>query len=466
MSIRVDLSLEDKRIPDAKAIFTTIWVLAIPAVVDNFFQTVIGFVDTLFVSRIGLAAVSAVGVSNAILAIYFAVFMSLGVAANVLIARSVGAGNLKKAGHIAQQALALAVVLGIVFGVISLLWAEFLLMLMGVEPKVLDTGVIYFQIVAIPSVFISLMFTLSSIQRGTGDTRSPMKVSVLINLMNIVLDYLLIFGFAFIPPLGLRGAAYATVISRMAGSLGLLGYFLNNKQLVLEKTGWCLDKNIQTRLIYLGSPAAAERLVMRVGQVLYFGLIISLGTSTFAAHSIAGNIEIFSYMIGVGFAAAATTLVGQSLGAGNIPLARRYAVMTMAVSAVLMSVVGFFLYLFSSFIGGLFTQDPQVIQQIGIALKVGAFIKPVLAVVLVMTGIHQAAENTRLPMVVTAIGIWLIRTTFVYWLGIELGWGILGINIAIALDNAFRAVALSVSYRRGGWLRYSKVESLENPAVA
>jgi putative MATE family efflux protein len=392
--------------------------------------------------------------------------MSLGVAANVLIAKNIGAENPGKAGLIAQQSILLAGILGILFGIISVFFSEFLLKLMGVEEQVLATALVYFQTVAVPSIFISLMFTLSSILRGTGDTRSPMKVSIFINLLNILLDYLLIFGLAFIPALGLRGAAIATVVSRMIGAMGLGWYFFQNKRLRLEKKAWRFDQGVQKQLIFLGTPAAAERLVMRLGQVLYFGMIISLGTNTFAAHSIAGNIEIFSYMIGVGFAAAATTLVGQSLGAGDVSLAKRYAEMTMLVSGGIMTVVGTGLYLYGSWIGGFFTANPQVIGQISLALKVGAFTKPVLAVVLVMTGIHQAAENTRFPMVVTAIGIWVIRTTFVYWLGIALGWGILGINIAISLDNIFRGIALSISYRRGDWLRFSKDETGAVPVIA
>lgn len=188
-----------------------ILVLAIPAVIENFFQTLIGFVDTYFVSKIGLAEVSAVGVTNAVLAIYFALFMAIGVAANVRIANFLGAKQPEKARHIAQQSIILAVFFGILTGIITMVFAGPLLKLMGIEANVLEAGETYFKIVAIPSVFMSLMFVLSAVLRGVGDTRAPMKVSILINIVHGVLDYIFIFGFWLVPEMGIAGAGKSVV---------------------------------------------------------------------------------------------------------------------------------------------------------------------------------------------------------------------------------------------------------------
>lgn len=167
---------------DTKDKIKVILLLAMPAIIEYFFQTILGFVDTLFVSKLGLAEVSAVGITNAILAIYIAVFMSLGVAVNVWVAKYIGAGENEKARHISQQAIVLAIALGVIFGAVTFFFATPLLQLMGVEENVLELGTLYFRIVAVPSVLISLMFVLSSILRGTGDTKTPMKVTIGINL--------------------------------------------------------------------------------------------------------------------------------------------------------------------------------------------------------------------------------------------------------------------------------------------
>ncbi|MGM7680662.1 MATE family efflux transporter [Cytobacillus sp. Hm23] len=444
---------QQKNSPETtKHLIITILALALPAVIENFFQTILGFVDTLFVSKLGLIEVSAVGVTNAILAIYFAVFMSLGVATNVYVAKNIGANNKEKASQIGQQAIILAALFGIFFGVISIFFAEFLLLLMGVEQDVLSAAVTYFQIVAIPSILISLMFVLSSIMRGTGDTKTPMKISVTINLLNILLDYILIFGFFFIPSFGLAGAAFATVISRFIGVIGLTIYLAKSNILAFKKKDWKINKKSQLQLITLGAPAAGERLVMRVGQVLYFGMIVALGTNTFAAHQIAGNIEIFSYMIGYGFATAATTLVSQKLGEKDFAGAQRYGNYSILIGTIAMTIFGLLLFFFGEWAASFFTTDISVIQQITLALKIDAFIQPVLAFVLILTGIYQGGENTKFPMYTTAIGIWLIRTLGVYLLGLYLGFGIAGIWIAIGLDNLFRAIFLWKRYKNNNWI--------------
>lgn len=436
-------------------------VLAIPAVIENFFQTLLGFVDTYFVSQISLAAVSAVGITNAVLAIYFAVFMAIGVAANVRIANFLGANQPEKARHISQQSIILAIIFGILTGVATWLFAEPLLRLMGIEEEVLELGSLYFRIVGIPSIIMSLMFVLSAILRGAGDTKTPMMISIVINGINAVLDYILIFGFLFIPELGIVGAAIATVVSRLIGSLALFYYVNKEKVLAFRKDYWQLDKGHLMELSTLGAPAAGERLVMRAGQIVYFGFVVALGTNAFAAHQIAGNVEVFSYMIGYGFATAATILVGQQIGAGNLAEARKYAKLSTQVTVVFMTLLGAVLFFFGDWAASFFTEDPEVISDIGTALKISGLFQPFLAVLMVLTGAFQGANNTKFPMYLTAFGMWAIRTLLVYLLGIQLGWGLAGVWIAIGVDIAFRAVVLVIQFRRDKWMALEKAPEPE-----
>ncbi|PGT88249.1 MATE family efflux transporter [Bacillus sp. AFS040349] len=442
-----------------------ILVLAMPAVIENFFQTILGFIDTYFVSKIGLAEVSAIGVTNAVLAIYFALFMAIGVAANVRISNFLGANKPEKARHISQQSIILAILFGVATGIITLFFAGPLLKLMGIEANVLEAGEIYFKIVAIPSLFMSLMFVLSAILRGAGDTRAPMKVSILINVVNAVLDYILIFGFWLVPEMGIVGAALATVFARVIGSFALLYYINRSATLSFRRDYWKPDKQHIWELTSLGGPAAGERLVMRIGQIVYFGFVVTLGTNVFAAHQIAGNVEVFSYMIGYGFATAATILVGQQIGAGNIDEAKKYATLCTWIAVGSMTLLGAILFIFGSWAGGFFTDDQDVITSIGTALKVSGIFQPFLALLLILTGAFQGANNTKFPMYLTAVGMWAIRTSLVYLLGIQLGWGLLGVWLAIGIDIAFRAVVLTVQFVRGKWIAVKKddVESECHP---
>lgn len=436
-------------------------ILAIPAVIENFFQTLLGFVDTYFVSQISLAAVSAVGITNAVLAIYFALFMAIGVAANVRIANFLGANQPEKARHISQQSIILAILFGVLTGLATWFFAEPLLRLMGIEEEVLELGSLYFRIVGIPSIIMSLMFVMSAILRGAGDTKTPMMISIVINGINALLDYVLIFGFLFIPELGIVGAAIATVVSRLIGSVALFYYVNREKVLAFRKDYWQLDKGHLMELSTLGAPAAGERLVMRAGQIVYFGFVVALGTNAFAAHQIAGNVEVFSYMIGYGFATAATILVGQQIGAGNLAEARKYAKLSTQVTVVFMTLLGAVLFFFGDWAASFFTEDPEVISDIGTALKISGVFQPFLAVLMVLTGAFQGANNTKFPMYLTAFGMWAVRTLLVYLLGIQLGWGLAGVWIAIGIDIAFRAVVLVIQFSRGRWMALEKAPEPE-----
>lgn len=423
-----------------------ILALAVPAMIENILQTIVGFVDTLFVSKLGLAQVTAVGVTNAILAVYIAIFMAVGTGTSALIAKSVGAGDLDKAKAIARQTTWISAALGILFGAITFFFAEPLLRLMGAKPDVLADGLVYFRIVAVPSILISFMTVFGSILRAAGDTKTPMKVGLWINVIHIALDYILIFGFLAIPGFGIAGAAWATVIARAIGTIALYAYIRRSKLSFSLRKG---PTGSYTRpLLQLSVPAALERLIMRLGQVLYFGLIVRLGTDVYAAHTIAGNIEIFSYMPGYGLAVAATTLVGQNLGANRREDAYRFGLLTTGIAVAFMSFIGVLLFVFSPFAAAWFTNQNDVIGMVTTALHIDAFAQPFLAVGLVLAGALQGAGDTKSPMYSTAVGMWCIRVVGVYVLSVTLGMGIAGIWLSIAIDLAVRAVFLLARFKR------------------
>ena len=425
---------------------TAIVSLAVPAMIENILQTVVGFVDTLFVSKLGLNEVTAVGVANAVLAVYIAIFMALGVGTSSLIARSIGAGNIDKAKSIARQSTIISAIFGLLFGVITLFFSEPLLRLMGAKSNVLADGITYFQIVAIPSIFISLMFIFGSILRASGDTKTPMKVSWWINFIHIGLDYVLIFGIFGFKGYGVAGAALATVFVRLIGTVILYLYIKKSK--VSFSLFGSYSKEDSFSILKLSTPAAIERLIMRLGQVLYFGLIVKIGADTYAAHSIAGNIETFSYMPGYGLAIAATTLVGQSVGAKRPKEAYQYGMMTTWIAVGFMSFVGVLLYFLSPWFATWFSTDKNAVNMVVTALRIDAFAQPALAIGLVLAGALQGAGDTKSPMYSTAIGMWVIRVVGVYVLGIHLGMGIAGVWLSIAIDLYVRALFLLYRFRK------------------
>ncbi|COX31895.1 hypothetical protein T803_02846 [Staphylococcus aureus SCOA6006] len=440
--------MEIEDIEGEKTLKQKIWIilaLAVPAMIENSLQMLVGFVDTLFVSKISLNAVTAVGIANTVLAIYIAIFMAIGVGTSSLIARAIGSRNINKAKDIANKSTILSIIVGLILGIVSILFSKQLLMIMGANKEVLNQATLYFQIVSIPSIFISLMFSLSSILRGAGDTKSPMKIGWWVNAIHIILDYILIFGISFIPGLGIIGAAIATVIARLIGVVLTIFY--------LKKSKLSFSFNFKIKLkelmpiINLSTPAAIERLIMRVGQVVYVGLIVKISSDTYAAHTIAGNIETFAYMPGYGLAIAATTIVGQYIGTKKIKESYQMGMLTTYIGIFFMSLLGIAMFVFAPLIAKLFTTENHAINMVVTALRIDAFAQPALAIGLILVGALQGAGDTKSPMYSTAIGMWIIRVLGVYILGVKLNWGIAGVWIAIALDLYIRAIFLHYRYK-------------------
>ncbi|NQK49683.1 MATE family efflux transporter [Streptococcus suis] len=415
--------------------------LALPATVENIFQTLVGFVDTLLIAQLGLVAVTAVGLANTILNVYLAVYIALGVGASALVSRSIGAGIKEAVAYQVRQAVVLSLGTGLIFGLFSLVFGQQLLVLMGADVESLAGAQAFFYWVGGLTIFQALMTILGTILRASGDTVFPMKMSLLANGFNVVLDYFLIFGIGSWSGLGIVGTALGTVFARLLGTV-----LLYRK---VQQTDLAVDLK---QLFHLGSPkemvdltlpAAAERLVMQLGQVVYFSLIVGLGTTVYASHMIAGNIESFTYMPAYGLATAAAVLIGQALGKGDILTVRRVAFLSFAYGVAIMSLLGIILFFGAPSFALPFTKDLEAVRQVVTALRVDAFNQPGLAVSLIMAGALQGLGDTKSPLYSTMIGMWGLRVVGVIVLGQMFGLGIAGVWLVILIDLLLRAIFLT-----------------------
>lgn len=312
--------------------------LALPATIENILETAVGFIDSLLISRIGLFAVAGVGIANAILNVYIAIFIALGIGTSSLISRNIGAKNIEKAKMIAKQSLLLAIVSGFFLGLVSLLAGPQLLNLMGATKQTFDYSLQFFSIVGGGSIAIATMILLGSMLRAIGDTKSPMKIGFITNILNIILDYIFIFGWGPIPALGVVGTAIGTLTARVLGTI-LLYRKVQSTTLSFSLFS-IFQKSNYRELLNISFPAALERLVMRLGQVLYFGLIVGIGAKTYSSHSIAGSIESFVYMPAYGLATAAATLAGNSIGKKDYEETKRVAFYAVKYGVVILSILG------------------------------------------------------------------------------------------------------------------------------
>ncbi|MGX7197022.1 MATE family efflux transporter [Enterococcus olivae] len=420
--------------------------LALPATVENILETSVGFIDSLMISQIGLFAVAGVGIANAILNVYIAVFIALGIGTSSLISRYIGADNSEKAKLIAKQSLLLAIVSGLCLGLASLLIGPQLLKMMGATKQTFNYSLQFFSIVGGGSVTIAIMILLGSILRALGDTKSPMKIGLITNILNIVLDYILIFGLGPIPALGVAGTAIGTLVARLLGTILL--YRKVQSTVLSFSFRSIFQRSSYQELLNLSFPAALERLVMRLGQVLYFGLIVAIGAKTYSAHSIAGSIESFVYMPAYGLATAAATLAGNSIGKKDYVETKRVAFYAVKYGVIVLSMLGVGLFFCTPYIAPWFTSDAEAIKQIVIALRIDAFNQPGLAISLILAGVLQGMGDTKTPLYSTAFGMWVTRILGVILLGNILDLGIAGVWLAIGIDLYIRSLFLIYRFRR------------------
>lgn len=420
--------------------------LALPATIENILETAVGFIDSLLISRIGLFAVAGVGIANAILNVYIAIFIALGIGTSSLISRNIGAKNIEKAKMIAKQSLLLAIVSGFFLGLVSLLAGPQLLNLMGATKQTFDYSLQFFSIVGGGSIAIATMILLGSMLRAIGDTKSPMKIGFITNILNIILDYIFIFGWGPIPALGVVGTAIGTLTARVLGTI-LLYRKVQSTTLSFSLFS-IFQKSNYRELLNISFPAALERLVMRLGQVLYFGLIVGIGAKTYSAHSIAGSIESFVYMPAYGLATAAATLAGNSIGKKDYEETKRVAFYAVKYGIVILSILGVGLFFGTPYIASWFTTDTEAIKQIVIALRIDAFNQPGLATSLILAGVLQGMGDTKTPLYSTAFGMWVTRILGVIVLGNILDLGIAGVWLAIGIDLYIRSLFLMYNFKR------------------
>ena len=298
---------------------------------------------------------------------------------------------------------------------------------MGAQPEVRPLGIIYMRIVCLGLGFRTIATVCSSALRGAGDTRTPMAVNLTANLINLVGNYLLIYGNLGFPRWGVAGAAVATSLADTAACGLFLTVLVSGRSSIriALRGRYRPDWNMLKRVFQVGVPAAIEQLIMRGGQVIYVRIVASIGTAVLAAHQIGMNILNLSFMPGQAFSIAATTLVGQGLGAKDPELAERSALETSRMGMMVSTTIAGFMFVFGRSIAGLYTNDPQVIESTAMVLKIIGLVQPAQSTRFILSGGLRGAGDTRWPLYSTFVGIWGVRVVLGYLLAIVLGAGAL-----------------------------------------
>ena len=454
-------------------------MLAIPTLMEQILSTLLQYVDTAMVGHLGEQATASVSVTTSIGWLVGSIAYAVGTAVLALISRAYGADDRQRGHKIANQALLLTLVCGIILGVISIVLSPFIPIWMGVEKAIRHQASLYFTIISIPMIFRVSTAILGSAVRATQNTKTPMIITLFSNLLNIVLNYLLIYPVG----LGVTGAAIASAISFTVGGTLMLILFIRTgflypngrKQGIanysdagdprkalpsdvrnsgisthsgIRNLGLSLlpDKALLKEIGRIGIPVMGTAIVSCMGYVVFAGLVSGMGTTIFAAHAIAVTAEEIFYIPGYGLRTATSALVGAALGEKNERKLLIYCRLSVALTVGMMFLSGLILFFVAKPLMGVFTSSQSVIELGSRMLRLVAFSEPFFGLMVVMQGIMNGMGKTRYPFFVEAFSMWGVRilltslTIHVWHLSLQEVW------YCMIADNVCKALLLYVPF--------------------
>ncbi|QSQ22004.1 MATE family efflux transporter [Pyxidicoccus parkwayensis] len=436
------------KLPIRRAIF----LLSVPMVLEMVMESVFAVVDVFFVGRLGADAVATVGLTESLLTIIYAAAMGLSIGATALVSRRIGEGDPERAARTAVQAIGLGVALAIPVAVGGVIFARPLMALMGGSPWVLEHGVRYTQVMLGGMGSVLLLFLINAIFRGAGDAAISMRVLWLANAINIFLAPLLIFGVGPFPKMGVVGAAVATTFGRSCGVVYQL-YRLSrgDGRLRVRREHLKLEAGTMLSMLKLSGAGTAQALVNTTSWVVLARIVAMFGSPAVAGYTIAMRIVLFALLPSWGLANAATTLVGQSLGARK-PERGEQAVWTAArINAVFLGTLGLAFFLGAEPLVAAFAREPEVVLHAAHALRLVSSGFLFYAFGMVVSQAFNGAGDTTTPTILNICCFWLLEVPLAWVLSEPMGMGPSGVFLSVAVAFSVLAVAAVILFRRGTW---------------
>lgn len=430
----------------------TTWTLAWPVIFSFSIESLVGLCDMLMVGRLGPTAVAAVGVGIQIMGAVDAMLFAVGTGALAIVARHIGAGERHQAEETLRQSIVTAIGLSALAFVPVFIWAPELIAAFRVDPVVVEAGTPFVRLIVLGVPFGATLFVIVCSLRAAGDTRTPLAIGVVVAVVNVVVAYVLIFGRFGLPALGVMGAALATVSAFAAGAACGVGLLLRGNQVLrLHVRPLRVHGDVVRRVLRIGLPTALEQLLMQIGFFLYIVFAAHHGTAAVAAYFIGVRILALSFLPGFGFAAAAGTMIGQNLGAGQPHEAERSGWAALVLSATMMSVAGVVIFIAARPIARLFVGDEEVIADAVSFIRVLAAAQPLMATDFTLGGALRGAGDTRFPLVSVLIGFYLCRLGMAYVVTFMLGLGVGWLWLAMIGDYFARSALKAWRFRSGAW---------------
>ncbi len=409
--------------------------LALPTMIEQVLHTAVQYIDTAMVGSLGTSATAAVGATTTVNWLISSTVSAIGVGFLAVISQAIGAGKPEKARRAAAQAVTVVIITGLLFTVITLSLSGVIPVWMQVDPGILNIASRYFLILYTPMLFRTASMIFGTILRAAGDTKTPMWVGFTVNILNIILNFLLIyptrtvafFGNRFTvfgADMGIEGAAIGSAVSYTVGGIIITAALWRHKIISPRKQSMKPDLSILKPCFRVALPNMLQRFATSLGYVAFASMINSLGKASTAAHTIANTVESAFYIPGYGMQTASATLAGNAWGEGSSKKIKQLSKTIIPLEIGLMVVSGGLLFCFAPTLMKIFTHDPAVIKMGTTVLRMVALSEPFYGVPIVIEGMMQGMGKTAAPFVYNVLGMWCIRIVGTYICTTILGAGL------------------------------------------
>ena len=449
--IGIELQGPPKTNYNIKEINKKILSMILPITIENILQMIAGIVSMGMVGRIDVLAVSALGIGMRITQIVWALFKGIAVGATVYVAQYYGAGEHKKMLAVIQQTMLSTIAVVAVLEVLLYIEAPALLSIFNPNAELMKQAVVYLRLVSLGLPFLAMMLVIGGVLQGMGNARTPMFITMTMNIVNIFVGYMLIFGKMGFPAMGIRGAAIATVVSQIAAVLLGLYILFNKKGIMREyfnKSFFSIDIKRVREIYRVGLPTSMESVFWQLAAIIITRAILNFGETSFAAHQLGLQAESISYMPAAGFAVAATAFIGQALGANDKGLAKLYFKQIMKGALLITAICASILVFLPGPTMSLLTNNKEVIGLGSIYLILMGIVQLPQNAAGVMSGAMRGAGYTKVPMIIAGVGLWGIRVPLVLIVAYGMKFSIVAIWSVFCIDLCVRFIICLVMYKR------------------
>lgn len=432
--------------------------LALPTMLEQFLATAVQYIDTAMVGTLGTHATAAVGATTTVNWLINGTVSAIGVGFLSYISKACGAGDRDRAKRAAAQAVLVTLIVGIGFTVLALALSTRVPVWMRADPSIQELASQYFFVMYTPMLARSAILLFGNLFRAVGDSKTPMRVGLMVNLINVAGNLLLIYPTRVWHGLTLYGAGWGVVGAAAASAAA---YFVGGIVITvalwrhprISPGGFSLkpESAILRPCLQVALPNALQRFATSLGYVAFAAMVNSLGETATAAHTIANTVESAFYVPGYGMQMAAATLAGNALGAGEHKKINHLAGMLLTLEVAMMVVSGGLLFLFAPNMMGLFSADAAVIALGAVVLRMVAVSEPFYGVSIILEGMMQGMGQTMLPFVIGVTGMWGVRIVGTFLCTQIFGMGLISAWACMIAHNLLIFVLLTACYRTGRW---------------